>query len=48
MINADNNKKSIMKSVIIAIFMIEQVVIIYIIATRKGISFVDWIVDLLT
>ena len=46
MIETENKKKSTMKSIIIALFMIEQVIIIYIIATRKGISFVDWIISL--
>jgi len=40
------NKKSKTKSVIIALFTIEQVIIIYIIATRKGISVIDWLVSI--
>lgn len=31
------------KNIIIALFTIEQIIIIYIIATRKGISFIDWV-----
>lgn len=43
MYQREENKKSKTKSVIIALFTIEQVVIIYIIATRKGISIIDWL-----
>jgi len=43
----ENGKKgSNTKNAIIALFTIEQVVIIYIIATRKGMSVVDWFASL--
>lgn len=34
------------KNIIIALFTIEQVIIIYIIATRKGMSIIDWFSNL--
>ena len=43
----DNEKKDTkFKNIIIALFTIEQVVIIYIIATRKGMSMIDWLSSL--
>jgi len=38
----EENKNSRTKNMIITLFTIEQVVIIYIIATRKGMSLIDW------
>jgi len=42
----DENKNSRTKNLIITLFTIEQVVIIYIIATRKGMSLIDWFSNL--
>jgi len=36
-------KDTKIKNIIIALFTIEQVIIIYIIATRKGMSMIDWL-----
>lgn len=40
------NKNSRFKNIIIALFTIEQLIIIYVIATRKGISIIDWFSNL--
>jgi hypothetical protein len=42
----DEKKNSRTKNLIITLFTIEQVVIIYIIATRKGMSLIDWFSNL--
>jgi len=42
----EENKNSRTKNLIITLFTIEQVVIIYIIATRKGMSLIDWFSNL--
>jgi len=42
----EENKNSRTKNMIITLFTIEQVVIIYIIATRKGMSLIDWFSNL--
>lgn len=34
------------KKVVISLFIIEQVIIIYIIATSKGMSVIDWFTNL--
>jgi len=39
-------KDSRIKNIIIALFTIEQIIIIYIIATRKGMSVIDWFSNL--
>lgn len=39
-------KNSKIKNVVIALFTIEQIIIIYIIATRKGMSVIDWFANL--
>lgn len=41
-----NDKSWNLKKVIILLFTIEQLVIIYIIASKKGISVIDWISNL--
>lgn len=41
-----SGKNSKIKNIVIAIFALEQVIIIYIIATRKGMSIIDWISSL--
>ncbi len=41
-----SGKNSKIKNIVIAIFALEQVIIIYIIATRKGMSIIDWISNL--
>jgi len=41
-----NEKAWSLKNVIIVLFTIEQMLIIYIIASKKGISFIDWISNL--
>ncbi len=41
-----SKKDSRIKNIIIALFTLEQVIIIYIIATRKGMSIIDWISEL--
>ena len=43
--NQNSNWDIKIKRIVIALFAIEQVVIIYIIATRKGLSIVDWFID---
>ncbi len=42
----ENKKDNKIKNAIIALFTIEQVVIIYIIATRKGMSVIDWLASI--
>lgn len=39
-------KKFKIKNIVIALFTLEQIVIIYIIATRKGMSVIDWFASL--
>ena len=39
----EGRKGITLKKVVIALFIIEQVIIIYIIATRKGMSVIDWL-----
>lgn len=46
MLQKDENKSSRFKTIVIALFTIEQVIIIYIIATRKGMSVIDWFSNL--
>lgn len=41
-----NDRSWNLKKVIILLFTIEQLVIIYIIASKKGISVIDWISNL--
>lgn len=40
------NKKDRIKNIVITLFVIEQFVIIYIIAQRKGHSIIDWFASL--
>ncbi|NPD48048.1 MULTISPECIES: hypothetical protein [unclassified Lentimicrobium] len=42
----EGNKSSKLKTIVIALFTIEQIIIIYIIATRKGTSVIDWFSNL--
>lgn len=42
----EERKGLTLKKVVISLFIIEQVVIVYIIATRKGMSVIDWFASL--
>jgi hypothetical protein len=41
-----DKSNSSFKNILIALFTIEQIVIIYIIATKKGMSVIDWFTNL--
>lgn len=42
----EKERNSTLKNIVIALFTIEQLVIIYVIATRKGMSIIDWFSNL--
>ncbi len=42
----DERKGLSLKNIVISLFVIEQVIIIYVIATRKGMSVIDWFSNL--
>lgn len=43
---AGKSNDSKIKNIIITLFIIEQIIIIYVIATKKGMSVIDWFANL--